>query len=133
LLALTGLTIAVWVLESATEYLATVKWRNLAQNLQHELRLETYTHLQTLSPGALERQRSGKLMAVLNEDVHQIERFMNTGANDLIQVFCSTLLVGAVFFVLTPSLAFLALLPVPLILIGAFWFLNRLAPRYASA
>jgi len=133
LLALTGLTIAVWVLESATEYLATVKWRNLAQNLQHELRLDTYTHLQTLDPGALERQRSGRLMAVLNEDVHQIERFMNTGANDLIQVFCSTLLVGAVFFVLTPSLAFLALLPVPLILVGAFWFLNRLAPRYASA
>jgi ATP-binding cassette subfamily B protein len=133
LLALTGLTIAVWVLESLTEYLATVKWRNLAQNLQHELRLETYTHLQTLDPGALERERSGRLMAVLNEDVHQIERFMNTGANDLIQVFCSTLLVGAVFFVLTPSLAFLALLPVPLILIGAFWFLNRLAPRYAAA
>jgi ATP-binding cassette subfamily B protein len=133
LLALSGLTIAVWVLESLTEYLATVKWRNLAQNLQHELRLETYTHLQTLDPGALERERSGRLMAVLNEDVHQIERFMNTGANDLIQVFCSTLLVGAVFFVLTPSLAFLALLPVPLILIGAFWFLNRLAPRYAAA
>ena len=133
LLALTGLTIAVWVLESLTEYLANVKWRNLAQNLQHELRMETYAHLQKLEPGALAHQRSGRLMAVLNEDVHQIERFMNTGAKDLIQVFCSTLLVGAVFFVLTPRLAGLALLPVPLILVGAFWFLKRLAPRYAAA
>jgi len=37
-------------------------------------------------------------MAVLNEDVNQIERFLNTGANDLIQVAVSSVLVGAVFF-----------------------------------
>lgn len=133
LLVLTGLTVAVWMLESATEYVAMVKWRNLAQDLQHQLRLETYGHLQTLDPGALERERTGRLMAVLNEDVHQIERFMNTGANDLIQVFMSTLLVGGVFFYLSAKLAGLALLPVPLILVGAFWFLRRLAPRYAAA
>ena len=133
LLALTGLTVAVWVLESATEYLAMVKWRNLAQNLQHQLRLETYGHLQRLDPGTLERERTGRLMAVLNEDVHQIERFMNTGANDLIQVFMSTFLVGGVFFFLSAKLAGLALLPIPLILVGAFWFLRRLAPRYAAA
>ena len=72
-------------------------------------------------------------MAVTNEDVHQIERFLNTGANDLIQVFISSLLVGAVFFFLTASLAVLALLPIPLILFGAFWFQSRLAPRYAAA
>ena len=58
-------------------------------------------HLQALPPAFIERERSGRLMALLNEDVNQIERFLNTGANDLIQVFVSSLLVGAVFFVLT--------------------------------
>lgn len=133
LLLLTGLTIIVWALESLFEYLLALKWRNLAQDLQHRLRLDAYRHVQTLDPGRIERERSGRLMAVLNEDVHQIERFLNTGANDLIQVACSSLLVGAVFFVLTPSLAVLAILPVPLILFGAFWFMHRLAPRYAAA
>jgi ATP-binding cassette subfamily B protein len=38
-----------------------------------------------------------------------------------------------VFFVLTANLAVLAILPVPLILFGAFWFQRRLAPRYAAA
>ena len=133
LLLLTVLTVLVWTLESLFEYLLALKWRNLAQDLQHRLRLDAYRHLQSLHPGLLERERSGRLMAVLNEDVHQIERFLNTGANDLIQVACSSLLVGAVFFVLTPSLAVLAILPVPLILFGAFWFMHRLAPRYAAA
>ena len=72
-------------------------------------------------------------MALMNEDVNQIERFLNTGANDLIQVFVSSLMVGAVFFALTADLAVLALLPIPLILFGAFWFQKRLYPRYAAA
>ena len=90
-------------------------------------------HLQALPPDTIARERSGRLMALLNEDVNQIERFLNTGANDLIQVFVSSLLVGAVFFVLTADLAVLALLPIPLILVGAFWFQRRLYPRYAAA
>jgi ATP-binding cassette, subfamily B, bacterial len=133
LLALTALTVVVWALESLFEYLYALKWRGLAQDLQHELRLAAYSHVQRFDPDALAKLRSGRVMAVLNEDVNQIERFLNTGANDLIQVAVSSLLVGAVFFVLTAELAVLAFLPVPLILIGAFWFQKRLAPRYLAA
>jgi ATP-binding cassette subfamily B protein len=130
---LVGLTVIIWVCESLFEYLHSLTWRNLAQNLQHDLRLDAYRHIQKLPPDFVQAERSGRLMALLNEDVNQIERFLNTGANDLIQVFVSSLLVGAVFFTLTASTAVLALLPVPLILFGAFWFQRRLYPRYAAA
>ncbi|MCA9647596.1 MAG: ABC transporter, partial [Myxococcales bacterium] len=40
LVVLTLLTIGVWGFESLTEYLANLKWRNLAQNLQHALRMQ---------------------------------------------------------------------------------------------
>ncbi|KFL35992.1 ABC transporter ATP-binding protein [Arenimonas donghaensis] len=130
---LVALSILVWGLESLFEYLLAVRWRGLAQELQHALRQAAYGHLQRLPPAVIERERSGRLMALMNEDVNQIERFLNTGANDLIQVVVSSLLVGAVFFALTASLAALAMLPIPLILIGAFWFQKRLAPRYAAA
>ncbi|MEO7252537.1 MAG: ABC transporter ATP-binding protein [Arenimonas sp.] len=133
LYVLVALTVGVWVFESLFEYLYALKWRGLAQNLQHDLRNAAYGHLQALPPDTIARERSGRLMALLNEDVNQIERFLNTGANDLIQVFCSSLLVGAVFFFLTANLAVLALLPIPMILFGAFWFQRRLYPRYAAA
>ena len=133
LYALVALTIVVWVAESAFEYLYALKWRGLAQDLQHSLRQAAYGHVQKLPPAMIERERSGRLMALMNEDVNQIERFLNTGANDLIQVVVSSLMVGAVFFVLTADLAALAMLPIPLILVGAFWFQKRLAPRYAAA
>lgn len=133
LVALTAITIAIWVLESLFEYLLALKWRGLAQDLQHELRLDAYAHLQKQPPAAISEARSGRLMAVLNEDVNQVERFLNTGANELIQVVVGSLMVGVFFFAMTASLAALALLPVPLILIGAFWFQRRLQPRYAAA
>lgn len=132
LYALVALTVVIWVAESLFEYLYALKWRSLAQDLQHALRQAAYNHLQTLPPAHVARERSGRLMALMNEDVNQIERFLNQGANDLIQVVVSSLLVGTVFFVLTADLAALAMLPIPLILFGAFWFQKRLAPRYAA-
>jgi len=132
LIALAVLTVAIWVFESLFEYLYEVRWRNLAQNLQHDMRMDAYRHVQMLDLPYFERNRSGNLLAILNEDINQMERFLNGGANDLIQVFVGSLMVGAVFFYLTSSLAALALVPVPFILYGAFWFQSRLAPRYTA-
>jgi len=132
LVLLAVITVAVWVFESLFEYLHNVKWRNLAQNLQHDLRMDTYRHVQRLDMAYFERNRSGNLLAILNEDINQMERFLNGGANDLIQVFVGSLLVGGVFFILTSKLAFLALIPIPFILYGVFWFQSRLAPRYTA-
>ena len=39
---------ATWVLESAFQYLYSIKWCVLAQNIQHDLRIETYNHVQNL-------------------------------------------------------------------------------------
>ena len=131
LLLLAGLTVLIWVFESLFEYLYVVRWRNLAQNLQHVTRLSAYEHVQKLELAWFERNRTGNLMSILNDDINQMERFLNGGANDLIQVVMGSLLVGAVFFALTTKIALLALIPIPLIIYGAFWFQRRLAPRYA--
>ncbi|MCV2351201.1 ABC transporter ATP-binding protein [Paucibacter sp. Y2R2-4] len=132
LLVLGALNVVVWIGESGFEYLLELKWRGLAQNIQHELRLDTYRHVQKLELSYFENQRTGALMSVLNDDINQLERFLNGGANQIIQVVCSSLMVSAVFFALQPGLAVIALLPVPAILFGTFWFQKRLAPRYAE-
>ncbi|HJU50214.1 MAG TPA: ABC transporter ATP-binding protein [Pseudogulbenkiania sp.] len=126
------LTVLIWGGESLFQFLYEVKWRNLAQSLQHQLRLDAYRHVQKLPLTYFESKSTGKLMAILNDDINQMERFLNGGANSIIQVFCSSLMVGAVFFLLAPKLALISLLPVPLILYGTFWFQRRLAPRYAE-
>jgi len=124
------ITFFVWVLESAFEYLYLRLWRNLAQQLQHGLRVQAYGHLQQLDVAWFESRSSAGVASVLNDDINQLERFLNVGANELIQVVVTVLAVGGVFFAISPQLAWVAFTPIPLILIGAFWFQRRVAPRY---
>ncbi|MEN9581247.1 MAG: hypothetical protein RJA70_4256, partial [Pseudomonadota bacterium] len=77
LLVLAGLTVVVWVLESLFEYLYALRWRRLAQDLQHELRMDAYGHLQRLDLSWFEQRRTGNLTAVVSDDINQMERFLN--------------------------------------------------------
>ena len=125
-------TLFVWVSESLTEYGAVVRWRNLAQELQHRLRLDAVGHIQKLSLSWYERQNSGSLLAILNDDVNQVERFLNEGLHSLIQMLVSSILVGLVFFYLSPMVAFFAILPIPIIVLGGFKLKGPLAGKYSA-
>src|SRR5690606_230162 len=97
------LTVVIWGLESAFEYLQKWLWRNLAQTLQHELRVEAFEHLQTLDAAWFQEARTGGLLAIVNDDVNQLERFLDGGADDLLQTATTMVLVSAVFFWLSPA------------------------------
>jgi ATP-binding cassette subfamily B protein len=127
-----GLTLVVWILESAFEYAHQLLWRNLAQTVQHELRVEAYAHVQGLEIGFFEDAQSGGLMSILNDDVNQLERFLDKGASDLLQVATTVVVIGGAFVVLAPSVAWMAMAPMPFIVWFAMWFQRRLEPRYAD-
>jgi ATP-binding cassette subfamily B protein len=132
LVLLGALTLLVWIFESVFEYLLLVGWRNLAQDLQHEMRLDAYENVQNLDLAYFEDRSTGNLVTILNDDVNQLERFLNGGANDLIQVVTAVLVVGAVFFAISPTIALIAFTPIPLIVLGAFYFQRRAQPLYAD-
>ena len=131
LVALSLLSLVVWGLESAFEYAYARLWRNLAQTMQHELRLDAYTHLQNLELAYFEERSTGGLMSILSDDINQLERFLDIGANEIIQVITTVIVIGAAFFILAPSVAGMAMLPMPFILLGSIAFQKLLAPRYA--
>jgi len=128
---LTLLTVVVWGLESAFEYAYDVLWRNLAQAIQHDLRLDAYGHLQSLDLAYFEARSTGQLMSVLNDDINQLERFLDRGANEVLQVLTTVVLIGGAFLVLAPGIAPWAMIPMPLIVWGAVTFQRLLGPRYA--
>jgi len=132
MLLLGAVTIAVWALESLFQFFLQILWRNLSQALQHDLRLDAYGHMQDLDMAWFEDASTGTLVAILNDDVNQLERFLDGGANALIQVATSIIAVGAVFFYISPQIALMAFTPVPVIVLGAFWFQRRAQPLYAT-
>lgn len=132
LVVLSLLSAVVWGLESAFEYAYDRLWRNLAQRIQHHLRLDAYGHLQELELAYFEERSTGELMAILNDDINQLERFLDRGANEVIQTLTTVLIIGGAFFALAPGVAWLAMMPMPFILWGSIAFQTVLAPRYAD-
>ncbi len=125
-------TVVIWLFESLSEYLALVTWRNLSQRLEHEARMDCYAHVQELEMAYFEDQTSGGLMTVLNDDVNQLERFLDMGPHKITITTANVVFVGITFFVMSWKLALLAFLPIPLIIVGSLWYQTRLQPRYAK-
>ncbi|MHA2328531.1 MAG: ABC transporter ATP-binding protein [Candidatus Hodarchaeales archaeon] len=124
------LTFVIWALESLFEYIYKVFWRNLAQTIEHELRLDAYKHLQNLELEYFEDRQTGGLMSILNDDINQLERFLDIGANDLIQVTVTAITILIAFFLLSPQVAWMAMVPMPFILYFSIKFQKRLEFRY---
>ena len=131
-LLLTAATAIIWILESIFQYLYDVLWRNLAQTAQHDLRIDAYSHIQDLEMQWFSEQTTGGLMSVMNDDVNQLERFLDQGANDLFQVATTVFVVGGIMLYLAPEVAIWAILPVPVIVGGSFLFQRKIGVRYSN-
>ena len=57
---------------------------------------------------------------------------MDKGANDLLQVTTTVVVVGAVFLAISWEVALFAVLPIPIIIWGSFLYQRNLEPRYAE-
>jgi len=130
LIVLAILTFVIWGLESLFDYLSAVTWRGISQDIEHSLRTETFKNVLTLDMKYFENKSSGRLMAILNDDVNQLERFLDTGANKLIQTTTTVLVIGGTFLYISPIIALFAFIPIPVIIFGSFKFTSKIATRY---
>jgi len=132
LIVLAILTFVIWGLESLFDYLSAVTWRGISQDIEHSLRTETFKNVLTLDMKYFENKSSGRLMAILNDDVNQLERFLDTGANKLIQTTTTVIVIGGTFLYISPIIALFAFIPIPVIIFGSFKFTSKIASRYEN-
>jgi len=125
-------TFLIWAFESLFQYLYSISWRNLAQTVEHNIRMDAYSHVQTLDIAWFENKKIGDISAKLNDDVNQLERFLDNGFNTIIQLIVSTIAIGAVFFYISPLVASISIIPIPIILVIAFFFQKNLSPKYLA-
>ena len=132
LIILAVITFIIWGLESAFDYIAAVTWRNISQDIEHSLRTDTFNNVLGLDLAFFENKSSGRLMAILNDDVNQLETFLDNGANRLVQTATTVLVIGATFLYISPLVAVFAFIPIPIIIFGSLRFTSRIAERYTK-
>jgi len=132
LIILAVITFIIWGLESSFDYIAAVTWRNISQDIEHSLRTDTFNNVLGLDLAFFENKSSGRLMAILNDDVNQLETFLDNGANRLVQTATTVLVIGGTFLYISPLVAVFAFIPIPIIIFGSLRFTNRIADRYTK-
>ena len=124
------LTVVIFSLESLTQWGYAYGFMTIAQDMQHRLRVDAYNRVQSREIRFFEEHRLGQTLAMLNDDVNQLERFLNNAFNEIVQLCVLVLVAGAVLFSISPGLAALGLLPLPFIVWGSLRFSRILEPRY---
>ncbi len=127
---LSSLSVVIFFFESFFQWRYQAGFMTLAQRVQHDLRMDVYNRIQSREIAFFEEHRLGEMLAMLNDDVNQLERFLNTGFNEFVQLAVLFGFAFAVMFPISWQLSLVAVAPIPLILWGSLLYQRRIEPRY---
>tara|TARA_Y100001968_G_scaffold49362_1_gene39739 strand:- start:357 stop:2183 length:1827 start_codon:yes stop_codon:yes gene_type:complete len=100
------------------------------QNVVFDMRREVYAQLQRLPVRYYDKRASGDLMTRVIEDVNAVERLLIDGTEQGTVAIVSIFGVLAILFATNPMLAGVAMIPIPLLAIGAMWYTLTAHKRY---
>ena len=102
------------------------------QNVIFDMRRQVYAKLQRLPVNYFDQRSSGDLMTRVIEDVNSVERLLIDGTEQGTVAILSIAGVLAFLFHKNPMLATVALVPIPLLVGGAYWYTTTAHKRYRA-
>ncbi len=127
---LSGLAVVIFAFESVFQWGYQFGFMRLAQRVQHRLRMDAYHHLQQRELAFFENHRLGDTLSILNDDVNQIERFLNNGLNELNQLGVLFLFSSLSMCLISWPLALVGIFPIPFLIWGSLTFRSLISTRY---
>ena len=127
-------TVVVFLVSAIVYGIATyaqtylVGW--VGQRTLQDLRLELYSHLQSLSIGFYSRNRAGVLISRMTNDVEALDQLVEDGLATLIQSSLTLLGVVVILIVMDWHLALLTFLALPILGLGGLAFRIASADAY---
>ena len=102
------------------------------QNVIFDMRREVFGRLQRLPVNYFDQRASGDLMTRVLEDVNAVERVLIDGTEQGTIAILSLFGVLGFLFVMNPTLAAVAMIPIPLLAGGALWYTLTAHRRYRA-
>jgi ATP-binding cassette subfamily B protein len=102
------------------------------QNVIYDMRREVYARLQRLPINYFDQRASGDLMTRVIEDVNSVERVLIDGTEQGTVAILGIIGVVTIMFVTNAKLAAVALIPLPILTLGAWWYTSTAHRRYRA-
>jgi len=130
LLPLIGVAAVAFLIQHIFNSLRIMLNNTFEQKVIFDLRSDLYSHIQLLPLRWFDNRATGDLMTRVIEDVNSVERVLIDGIEQGVVAVLQIIIVMAVMFYLNPTLALLALVPLPLLIAGALGYTLTAHRRY---
>ena len=120
----------IFFLESVTQWAYQWQFQTTAQKVQHDIRCHVYNHVQQQDMTYFENHRLGQVIAIVNDDVNQLEAFLKSIFNELVQLVVLCIFALFVMGATCWQLALFSLIPVPIVIIGSLIYQRLISPFY---
>lgn len=127
---LAALIVGIFFIESLFEWVYERAFKRLAQAVQHRLRIDAYAKMQEREIAYFEEQRTGNLLSILNNDINELERFLNSSFNTILQLLVLFVFASVALFQTSWQLALIGIVPIPLMVLVSAWYRKKIAPLY---
>lgn len=124
------LAAGAYVLQALAQFATRYLFKTVAQEIQHDLRHDTYDHMQRQSLGFFNDHQTGAMMSVINSDINRLENFFNGEIRMIVRAIVMFVAVGAYMLYLAPGLAPIALAPMPVLAFATAKFIVWIEPKY---
>jgi ABC-type multidrug transport system fused ATPase/permease subunit len=130
LLPLILLAAAAFLVQHFFNSLRIILNNTFEQKVIFDLRSDLYSHIQLLPLRWFDNRATGDLMTRVIEDVNSVERVLIDGIEQGVVAVLQIVIVVAVMFYWNAKLALLALVPLPLLVVGALAYTLTAHRRY---
>jgi ATP-binding cassette subfamily B protein len=103
-----------------------------SNRVQHAVRVDAYDAMQRLDMAFFDDERTGQLLAILNDDVRNLRNFLGSTVSSALQLVATLLGIAAILVWMNAGLAVVTLVAVPLLAAFTVWFMRRIRPLYRA-
>ncbi|MFB6126538.1 MAG: ABC transporter ATP-binding protein [Halolamina sp.] len=127
-----GIVTGSFLAAAAAGYVRGWALNRIAQDVQHEVRTDTYEELQSQRLAFFDDHQTGEVMSILNNDVNQLESFLSQDLQGGVRIGVTTLVIAAITVYLHWQLALVTLTMVPALAYVSYRFQQTIEPKYGE-
>ncbi|SDK24930.1 ABC transporter ATP-binding protein [Lacicoccus qingdaonensis] len=120
----------VYLMSSATQYLASFLMVGLAQRTIYNLRVRLFSHMQELSVRFFDKRQHGELMSRMTNDIETLSQTMNSSFIQFTTSIVTLIGTVSVMLYLSPLLTLLTMTIIPVLIFGVAFVTKRTGPLY---
>jgi len=125
--------IAVYFASTLVNIIRNYALAYLGEKIIFDMRVRLYDHIQRLSLRFHDKYGSGRLISRISDDTSRIRWFLTWGVQSFIISILQIVGIGVVVFTMDPFLSLFALIPIPFVFYGVYYFRRKARRVYHRA